>query len=169
MTGAVGEELLRAYLDALRERGAEPVAVEALSDDRQSVVFIAGLGYLLIAISLDFPGCWQLDRERVDAVNHKGRSVLRVFPLMFYPGTPLYHRARAEGQNVFYALMIERRDGRGANGYILSDFTSSPFKRPLETEGDQLIIQEKRHLDSLRLILSTEKQVELLLRKRFSG
>jgi len=145
MADAVRDELLKAYLDALRERGAEPVAVEALSDDRQCVVFIDGLGYLLIDISLDFPGSWKLDRERVDAVSQ---------------------RARAEGQGVFYALMIERRDGRGANGYILSDFTSSPFKRPLETDGDQLIIQEKRHLDSLRLILSTEKQVELLLRKR---
>ena len=100
---------------------------------------------MLIAISLDFPGNWQLDRERVDAVSQ---------------------RARAEGQAVFYALMIQRRDGRGANGYILTDFASSPFKRPLEPEGEQWIIQEKRHLDSLRLILSTEKQAELLLRKR---
>jgi len=147
MAGAVRDELLQSYLDALRQRGVEPVTVEALSDETQCVVFIDGLGYVLIVISLDTPGYWQLQRINVDAVNQ---------------------RARSEGQSVFYALLIERRDGRGANGYILTDFDASPLKRPLEMEGDQVDIQEKRNLDSLRLILSTEKQAELLLRKRVS-
>jgi radical SAM superfamily enzyme YgiQ (UPF0313 family) len=31
------------------------------------------------------------------ARHHNQRSVLRIFPLMFYPGTPLYDRARADG------------------------------------------------------------------------
>jgi anaerobic magnesium-protoporphyrin IX monomethyl ester cyclase len=34
---------------------------------------------------------------RFIADHHRGPAVLRVFPLMFYPGTPLYDRARAEG------------------------------------------------------------------------
>jgi len=33
---------------------------------------------------------------RFIATHHRGRAVLRVFPLMFYPGTPLYQRAVAD-------------------------------------------------------------------------
>ncbi|MBU0639283.1 MAG: B12-binding domain-containing radical SAM protein [Planctomycetes bacterium] len=38
-----------------------------------------------------------IETMRFIASKHKGRAVLRVFPLMFYPGTPLYRRARADG------------------------------------------------------------------------
>ena len=38
-----------------------------------------------------------VETMRFIADHHKGPSTLRVFPLMFYPGTPLYDRARAEG------------------------------------------------------------------------
>lgn len=38
-----------------------------------------------------------IETMRFIASHHKGHSVLRVFPLMFYPGTPLYQRARARG------------------------------------------------------------------------
>ncbi len=38
-----------------------------------------------------------VETMRFIASHHKGPSVLRVFPLMFYPGTPLYTRARAAG------------------------------------------------------------------------
>jgi hypothetical protein len=145
MTGAVTDEQVRAYLGALRDRGVDPIVIEAMNDETQTLILIESLGYVLIAVSRETPGYWQLDRDTVDAVSQ---------------------RARNEEQAVFYALLIERRDGRGANGYILSDFSSSPLKRPPEIEADQVIIQEKRHLDSLRLILSTEKQAELLLRKR---
>lgn len=42
------------------------------------------------------------DRNRIEtlrfaATHHRGWAVLRIFPLQFYPGTPLYDRARAEG------------------------------------------------------------------------
>ena len=47
---------------------------------------------------------------RFIADHHRGRSVLRVFPLMFYPGTPLYERARAAG-------LIGTRD-RGAYDHM---------------------------------------------------
>ena len=75
-------------------------------------------------------------------------------------------RADEEGVKACFALLIERRDGRGANGYILEDFSSTPVKREIEEVDGQLVIREKRHLDSLRLILSTEKQADLLLRRR---
>jgi anaerobic magnesium-protoporphyrin IX monomethyl ester cyclase len=38
-----------------------------------------------------------VETMRFIADHHRGPSVLRVFPLMFYPGTPLYERARREG------------------------------------------------------------------------
>lgn len=38
-----------------------------------------------------------IETMRFIASHHRGRAVLRVFPLMFYPGTPLYQRARADG------------------------------------------------------------------------
>ena len=38
-----------------------------------------------------------IETMRFIASHHKGRAILRVFPLMFYPGTPLYDRARADG------------------------------------------------------------------------
>ncbi len=42
------------------------------------------------------------DRNRIEtlrfaATHHRGPAVLRIFPLQFYPGTPLYDRAREEG------------------------------------------------------------------------
>jgi len=39
-----------------------------------------------------------IETLRFIATHHRGRAVLRVFPLMFYPGTPLYARARADGR-----------------------------------------------------------------------
>jgi radical SAM superfamily enzyme YgiQ (UPF0313 family) len=38
-----------------------------------------------------------IETMRFIASHHRGPAVLRVFPLMFYPGTPLYERARADG------------------------------------------------------------------------
>lgn len=38
-----------------------------------------------------------IETMRFAATHHKGPAILRVFPLMFYPGTPLYERARADG------------------------------------------------------------------------
>ena len=38
-----------------------------------------------------------IETMRFVASHHRGRAVIRVFPLMFYPRTPLYERARAEG------------------------------------------------------------------------
>ncbi|MCP4250419.1 MAG: B12-binding domain-containing radical SAM protein [bacterium] len=34
---------------------------------------------------------------RFAATHHRGPAIVRVFPLQFYPGTPLYDRARADG------------------------------------------------------------------------
>ena len=39
-----------------------------------------------------------VETMRFIADHHKGPAVLKVFPLMFYPGTPLYERARTDGR-----------------------------------------------------------------------
>lgn len=39
----------------------------------------------------------RIETLRFIATHHRGPAVLRVFPLQFYPGTPLYHRACREG------------------------------------------------------------------------
>jgi radical SAM superfamily enzyme YgiQ (UPF0313 family) len=39
-----------------------------------------------------------IETMRFIAAHHRGHAVLRVFPLMFFPGTPLYQRARADGR-----------------------------------------------------------------------
>jgi radical SAM superfamily enzyme YgiQ (UPF0313 family) len=38
-----------------------------------------------------------IETMRFIADHHRGPAVLKVFPLMFYPGTPLYERARRDG------------------------------------------------------------------------
>ena len=38
-----------------------------------------------------------IETMRFAATHHRGRAVLRIFPLAFYPGTPLYDRARTDG------------------------------------------------------------------------
>jgi hypothetical protein len=38
-----------------------------------------------------------IETMRFAATHHRGPAVLRIFPLMFYPGTPLHERARADG------------------------------------------------------------------------
>ena len=39
----------------------------------------------------------RIETLRFAATHHRGPAILRVFPLQFYPGTPLYDRARKEG------------------------------------------------------------------------
>ncbi|MBI4579244.1 MAG: B12-binding domain-containing radical SAM protein [Planctomycetes bacterium] len=38
-----------------------------------------------------------IETMRFAASHHRGPAILRIFPLMFYPGTPLYERARQDG------------------------------------------------------------------------
>jgi len=43
------------------------------------------------------PDANRIETLRFAATHHRGPAVLRVFPLQFYPGTPLYDRAREAG------------------------------------------------------------------------
>ncbi len=66
-----------------------------------------------------------IETMRFIADHHRGPAVLRVFALMFYPGTPLYERARADG-------LIGPRDdtaydrmGTGALEFIGHDYLAT--------------------------------------------
>lgn len=39
-----------------------------------------------------------VETMRFVATHHRGPAIVRVFPLLFFPGTPLYERARADGR-----------------------------------------------------------------------
>lgn len=145
MTEANDGGVLQQYLAALQSREAELERVVDLGNDAQPVYRITGLGYLLVSLSQDVPGLWKLDQALI---------------------SQMQQRASSDALACWFSLLIERRDGRGANGYILSNLESTPIKRELDSEDGQWVIREKRHLDSLRLILSTDKQADLLLRKR---
>jgi len=145
MPDPASSTLIQQYLAVFQDRGVQPEPVKEFCDDNHLVLFIPGLGYLLVALSIEFPGLWHLDEMLFQKIQQRSDS---------------------ESQPLWMAFLIERRDGRGANGYILKDLVSSPVKREIETNEGQFTIREKRHLDSLRLILSTEKQVDLLLRNR---
>ena len=63
-----------------------------------------------------------IETMRFIATHHRGPAVLRVFPLMFYPGTPLYQRACADGlidarDNAAYDFM-----GTGALQFAKHDY-----------------------------------------------
>jgi len=145
MADSSADSVLEQYLAALQARDAGLERVEDLGSAEQPVLRVNGLGYLLVTLTSDFPGLWRLDQTLVSTVQQ---------------------RANDDGVASWFALLIERRDGRGANGYILSDFSTTPVKRDVDHEDGLLVVREKRHLDSLRLILSTDKQADLLLRKR---
>ncbi len=141
----MANDIFTEYLAYLQHQGVNPERQLALSDKNHSVLLVPGLGYVLVIATVEFPGLWVVEQTFL---------------------TKLEHQAESQSQPLWIALLIARRDGRGANGYILSDLNSTPVKRPIEPEEGQFIIREKRHLDSLRLILSTEKQVDLLLRHK---
>lgn len=139
------DNIFTQYLACLQEQGANAQVEETMGDKDHPVLLIPDLGYVLVLTTTEFPGLWSFESSLLEAAQQ---------------------RAEAQMLPLWIALLIARRDGRGANGYILSDLASSPVKRPIEPENGGFIIREKRHLDSLRLILSTEKQVNLLLRHK---
>jgi len=55
-----------------------------------------------------------IETMRFIASHHRGRAVLKVFPLMFYPGTPLYARARADGRVAEHDPATYNHMGTGA-------------------------------------------------------
>ena len=140
-----GLPIVEAFFSELKQRGANPEICNGPWRRADAVYRITGLGYVLIAATDTAPGEWRLPEADVQRFQQL-----------------------AEGDDVagWFVLLISRRDGRGANGYLLPDLDSAPVKRPFDREDDCYHVREKRHLDSLRLLLSTEKIADVLLRNR---
>lgn len=142
MTDQACQQIEQDFIETLKKQGA---ALETIAQQQTKVFKLEGLGWLMLTATDSVPGSWQLDQALVEQ---------------------LQQQAAQQDQPLWIVLLIVRRDGRGANGYILPDLAASPLKRPLVAENGSYQILEKRHLDSLRLILSTEKLATLLLRQR---
>jgi len=64
-----------------------------------------------------------IETMRFAATYHKGPAVLRIFPLIFYPGSPLYDRARREGiigdrHEIAYTCMYSGNLQLAAHNYL---------------------------------------------------
>lgn len=62
-----------------------------------------------------------------------------------------------------YILLVSRKDGRGANGYILKGLKSEPLQGKLSEQKKYFKINEKTNLNESKKILSLEKVAEKLL------
>lgn len=63
-----------------------------------------------------------IETMRFIASHHRGRAVLRVFPLMLYPSTPLYQRARADGRIGDHDQAAYDHMGTGALQFARHDY-----------------------------------------------
>ena len=142
---SAGLPIVEEFFAELKQRGANPEICNGSWQRAEAVYRITGLGYVLIAATDAAPGEWQLAEADVQRFQQL---------------------AEADEVPGWFVLLISRRDGRGANGYLLSDLDSAPVKRPFDCEDETYHVREKRHLDSLRLLLSTEKIADVLLRNR---
>ncbi len=70
---------------------------------------------------------------------------------------------QALGTNHFFVLLTGRKDRFVADGYIVSDFNSSPFIKYPSTGVTKFTINEKQHLDPNARILSVGKIAKVLL------
>ena len=133
------------FHDLLLQNGAEIGACDlskecAVGND---VFNVSGLGYVVVLASTENPGSWEFEESFVKALIDLSQD-----------------------QNIWYVFLIVRQDGRGANGYIVSEFNQKPVKKPFEAVDGIYTIKEKRNFDSLRLLLSTDKIVNILLRNK---
>jgi len=133
------------FHDLLLQNGAEIDACDlskecAVGND---VFNVSGLGYVVVLASTENPGSWEFEESFEKALIDL-----------------------SQGQNVWYVFLIVRQDGRGANGYIVSEFNQKPVKKSFEVVDGKYTIKEKRNFDSLRLLLSTDKIVNILLRNK---
>lgn len=106
-----------------------------------------------------------VETMRFVASHHKGPSVLRVFPLMFYPGTPLYQKARETG-------LIDTRDaaaydymGTGALQFAKHDYLAIWLRFVLNARNVGL----PRWLAHRMVDFGTSRPVRFVLDRRWFG
>lgn len=154
------DELHLAFIEALEELGAKVETMERLSETMnvpfakemfrswskagREVIFVRGAGFVNVHVRSDTKGFWGITKA-LDA----DFAVLR----------------KELGVPCWYVLLVERRDRRGANGYILEDLESPPIiKRPSETAA-QLKINEGTNLDKDKIVRSLAKVASAMLER----
>lgn len=147
-----------AFLGVLRAQGATVESMSGLaateSNDTISnlllglgragreVYWVRGVGFINIHIRSEAPGWWNILKSV--------KSDLDVL-------------AKEFGVKSYYVLLVGRNDRFIANGYVATDFSSSPFVRPPGVEASKYSVNENQHLDQKKLLLSVEKVAKVLL------
>ncbi|HFD92268.1 MAG TPA: hypothetical protein ENJ22_03170 [Gammaproteobacteria bacterium] len=143
------EILKRQWWEALEGQGAEvtwpdeagEAALEEMLKLDGDLRYVPGLGLVCLRVSETPPGAWSVPDALLDRL--------------------------ASSESAWWlVLLVGRLSGEGAQGYILGDLSSPPVKNPPQSEGGVVSIQERRHLDSTRMILSIEKLAAILMRHR---
>lgn len=108
----------------------------------REIYLVRGVGIINIHIRSERPGWWNILKS---------------------VKTDLDSLADELGVKSYYVLLIGRDDHYIANGYIATDFASSPFARAPGIEKTKYSVNEKQHLDQSKLLLSVNKIANTLL------
>lgn len=117
----------------------------ALGQAGREVYLIRGVALINLHIRSEPPGWWNILK-----------TVKRDLDAM----------AKELGVNCIYVLLIGRKDRHVADGYIVSGFDRPPFVRPPKGEETKYSINERQHLDTRTLLLSTTKIAKALASQR---
>ena len=70
------------------------------------------------------------------------------------------------GLKCYYVLLVGRADRFVADGYIIKDFSSSPFLKPPGADEAKYTVNERQHLNPSKRLLSLEKVAKTLMALR---
>lgn len=132
-------------MDQLASKTSDPTLrglFKQLGRSGRNVFLVKGIGLINIHVRSSPPGWWNIlmtVKEDLDSL----RRELRV--------------------KSYYVLLIGRTDRYVANGYIATDFDSSPFVNHPGVETTKYSINEKQHLDPSSVLLSVEGVAKELL------
>lgn len=152
------DEIRDAFINVIRAQG---VSVESVADlastEANSIIrdlflelgragreiyLVRGVGFINVHIRSESPGWWNI----VKSVK-----------------ADLDHLAKEYGLKTYYVLLVGRDDRHIANGYVATDFLSSPFIRLPREEEIKFTVKAKQHLDPRKYLLSVEKVARVLL------
>lgn len=157
---AKADRVRKAFFDALRSQGASVESMAdlaagsnptirdlfmALGQAGREVYLVRGVGLINVHIRSEPPGWWSILK-----------TVKRDLDML----------AKEFETKCFYVLLVGRDDQHIADGYIVTDFATSPFIRPPGVEETKFTVNEKRHLDPRNLLLSVGKVAKVLMEAR---
>jgi len=155
------DEIRADFLGALRAQGMRVDTLKEVADEvsdqvlrelfrrlgqaGREIYLVRGVGLVNIHIRSEAPGWWNILK-----------SVKADFDAL----------AKAIGARAFYVLLVGRKDPKDAhvaNGWVATDFLSSPFLKSPSEEATKYTVKEGLHLDERKLILSVTKVAQKLL------